>query len=62
MSKERMFILGLFVGVAALVLLVASAIALEYTAYDYWIPISVAMVVTNALAAIAGIMCGMSIE
>ena len=58
----RMFVVGLFVGVAALVLLVATLIAIEYTGFAYWVPASVAMALSVALAAIAGFICGTTYE
>ena len=56
--SERMFVAGLLVGVASFVISVSACIAMEATGYGYWVPTSMAVVVSLVLAAIAGFVCG----
>ena len=60
--SERMFVTGLLVGIASLVLFAAIGISLERAHYEYWEPTSVAVGLSVSLAAIAGFMCGDSYD
>ena len=60
--SERMFVAGLLVGVASLVISASACIAMEVTGYGYWMPTSAAVIVSVMLAVIAGFVCGTSFE
>jgi len=60
--SERIFVTGLLVGVASLVISTSACIAMETVGYGYWVPTSMAVFVSVALAAIAGFICGTSFE
>jgi hypothetical protein len=58
--SERMFVIGLLIGVVSLVISVAACTAMEVMGYGYWVPTSIAVIVSVVLAAVAGFACGTS--
>jgi hypothetical protein len=58
--SERMFVIGLLIGVVSLVISVAACTAMEVMGYRYWVPTSIAAIVSVVLAAVAGFACGTS--
>lgn len=60
--SERMFVLGLLIGAISLVISVVVCLTMEIIGYDYWVPTSIAVIVSVVLAVLAGFACGLSCE
>jgi hypothetical protein len=58
--SERMFVIGLLIGVVSLVISVAACTTMEIMGYGYWGPTSMAVIVSVVLAAVAGFAYGTS--
>lgn len=58
--SEKMFVIGLLIGVVSLVISVATCTTMEVMGYGYWVPTSMAVIVSVVLAAVAGFACGTS--